>query len=106
VGWVGEVGLGRIAWLGVSRGGLCGFGGVLSVGVPVGMSRVAVFGQGPVLWWVVRLGWCWCRPAGGQVGAGSARIALRMVVKSFCQGQRAGIRRVHWRLVRVSRAGI
>ena len=29
-----------------------------------------------------------------------------MVVKWCCQGQRAGIRSVHWRLVRVRRAGI
>ena len=42
----------------------------------------------------------------GQVRVGSARILSRTVVKSFCQGQRAGIRRVHWRLVRVRRAGI
>ena len=63
-----------------------------------------------------RAGWVGrCRPrgrlmlvvsgAGAQVMAGSARIASRMVVKSCCQGQRAGIRSVHWRLLRVSRAG-
>jgi hypothetical protein len=41
-----------------------------------------------------------------QARVGTARIASRIVVKSVCQGQRAGIRRVYWRLVRVRRAGI
>jgi hypothetical protein len=41
-----------------------------------------------------------------QVRAGIARIACMIVVKSACQGQRAGRRRVQRRLVRVSRPGM
>jgi hypothetical protein len=48
----------------------------------------------------------WWRLLGAQARAGSARIASRMVVNWCCQGQRAGIRSVQRRLVRVSRAGI
>jgi hypothetical protein len=42
----------------------------------------------------------------GQVRVGSVRMASRAVVKSFCQGQRAGARSVHRRQVRVTRSGI
>ena len=57
-----------------------------------------------------------CRPRGrlgvgggplwGQVSAGSARSLSSTVANWCCQGQREGIRSVHCRLVRVSRAGI
>jgi hypothetical protein len=42
----------------------------------------------------------------GQVRAASARMRVSASSKSCCQGQRAGIRRVHCRAVRVSRPGI
>ena len=42
----------------------------------------------------------------GQVRAGSARMRVSASSKSCCHGQRAGIRSVHCRAVRVSRPGI
>jgi hypothetical protein len=71
-------------------------------------------------WWrfgcCFRAGVCWPLPAGlligvgappgwGQVRAGSARMRVSASSKSCCQGQRAGIRSVHCRAVRVSRPG-
>ncbi len=100
----------RIGWVTLCSG--CALGVLVVVGV-LAVPRERrwsaprlVFGQGFLRLVAVRVtgprGWPWR----GQVRAGSARIASRTVVKSVCQGQRAGIRRVHWRLVRVSRAGI
>src|SRR5450755_3563473 len=79
---------------------------MLGAGVPVGNVVARFSGRGDR--GVGRAGVLVVVPGGwtAQARGGSARIASRIVVNWFCQGQRAGIRSVHWRLVRVRRAGI